>query len=136
MTFADKKLHEWNISITIRKINIRNSIKLCSILFGKTLFDTSLYLPSAFCLNIKCTNHIEIFFAHTQLRLAAWTLFFCWNKHAVIGCWFGYKINSQWQHFWFNKNNVQAADISCVHTQKNFFTYFGHFSPSKWDYWN
>ena len=65
MTFADTKLHEWNIYITIRKINIRNSIKFCSILFVKTLFDTSLYLPSAFHLDIKCKNHIEIFF-HTK----------------------------------------------------------------------
>ena len=65
MTFANTKLHEWNIYITIRKINIRNSIKFCSILFVKTLFDTSLYLPSAFHLDIKCKNHIEIFF-HTK----------------------------------------------------------------------
>ena len=68
MTFADTKLHEWNIYITIRKINIKNSIKLCSILFVKTLFNTSLYLPSACCLDSKCTNHIEIFFAHQKKK--------------------------------------------------------------------
>ena len=49
-------------------VNPDNQIEFVTLIYMycSLLFDTLLYLPFAFRLDIKCTNHIEIFFAHQK----------------------------------------------------------------------